>query len=340
MTLTDRSVTWTSSDESVAIVDATGLVTALGVGECLITATSNADPSFSASCAVSVVEFSYDLNAVIWDEEGSVWMSQFNTANLPNFDKIAAAPYAAPINAMAYGSDGQLYASDLDTSAGVSTLYTVNPETYELTTVGTSSVAYTDMADAPHLGNVLLATYFNYVLVVDATTGDYMGAFNYCSNDLVGITYCGSAFNPNYNAYMDFYYLLDSKGNLYFEAFMPYNGSYAYFNGQQNGLAAVTGITCDTSYFQSLYFDGNYTYASCYNSSKNAVTLYVIDTEGTGNVYTLGSFAKGVWPVAALIKLAPATVEAPAAAAVYSAAEVAGISSAEAIVPVDLTFGK
>ena len=340
MTLADRSVTWTTSDETVATVDENGVVTAVGAGECAITATAKADPSFSAQCVVTVISFEYDLNAVVWDEEGYVWMSHFNTADLPNYTKLTAESYDAPINALAYGSDGQLYASDLDTSAGVSTLYTVDPETYALTTVGTSSIAYTDLAYAPNLGNVMLATYFNYVVVVDAATGDYLGAFDYSTNDLVGITYCGSAFNTNYNAYMDFYYLLDNKGNLYFDAFMPHNGGYAYFNGVEYGLIIETGITCDYSYFQSLYFDGIYTYASCFNNAKNSVTLYAIDTEVSSSIYKLGSFADGVWPVGGLINLPVTELEAPAAAAAFAEAAIAGIASTEAITPVELPLGK
>ena len=337
MTLADRSVTWTTSDETVATVDENGVVTAVGAGECAITATAKADPSFSAQCVVTVIAFEYDLNAVVWDEEGYVWMSHFNTADLPNYTKLTAESYDAPINALSYGPDGKLYASDLDTNAGVSTLYTVDPATYALTTVGTSSIAYTDLAYAPNLGNVMLATYFNYVVVVDAATGDYMGAFDFQISDLVGITYCGSDFHPNYKAYMDFYYLLDSKGNLYLTAFMPYNGQYARFTPSNLGN---TGITCDYSYFQSLYFDGIYTYASCFNNAKNSVTLYAIDTEVSGSIYKLGSFADGVWPVGGLINLPVTELEAPAAAAAFAEAEIAGIASTEAITPVELPLGK
>ena len=51
---TDQTVTWTSSDETVAtVVD--GVVTPVGEGTCTVTATSNADNSVKAECAVSVV---------------------------------------------------------------------------------------------------------------------------------------------------------------------------------------------------------------------------------------------------------------------------------------------
>lgn len=49
----DRSVKWTSSDSKVAAVDASGKVSPVGVGEALITATTN-DQGLTASCKVTV----------------------------------------------------------------------------------------------------------------------------------------------------------------------------------------------------------------------------------------------------------------------------------------------
>ncbi len=51
---TDPTVTWTSDNESIAIVDANGLVTAIAIGNATITATSNSNPSVKATCYVTV----------------------------------------------------------------------------------------------------------------------------------------------------------------------------------------------------------------------------------------------------------------------------------------------
>ena len=50
---TNQNVTWSSSDEAVATVDATGVVTAEGPGEATITVTTE-DGSFTATCTVTV----------------------------------------------------------------------------------------------------------------------------------------------------------------------------------------------------------------------------------------------------------------------------------------------
>lgn len=57
---TDTSVTWSSSDNSIATVDANGLVTAVGGGSATITATTN-DGGFISNCIVNVNGCTDDL---------------------------------------------------------------------------------------------------------------------------------------------------------------------------------------------------------------------------------------------------------------------------------------
>jgi len=53
-TASDLTVSWTSSNTAIATVDDTGLVTAVATGTATITASSNDEPSVTASCAVTV----------------------------------------------------------------------------------------------------------------------------------------------------------------------------------------------------------------------------------------------------------------------------------------------
>ena len=63
--VTDRSVTWSSSNSSIVSVDETGLVTAINVGSAVVTATTS--NGLSAECLVNVVET--PVSEVIIDKE-------------------------------------------------------------------------------------------------------------------------------------------------------------------------------------------------------------------------------------------------------------------------------
>ncbi|MBD5241771.1 MAG: Ig domain-containing protein [Barnesiella sp.] len=59
---TDKSVKWSSSDETVASVDASGLVTAIKVGTATITATTS--NGLTASCTVTVKAKSAGIDGI------------------------------------------------------------------------------------------------------------------------------------------------------------------------------------------------------------------------------------------------------------------------------------
>lgn len=63
-TLTEKGVTWTSSNTSVATVDADGYVTGVALGNVDITAKSKADPTKSAVCKVTVINASKPITAI------------------------------------------------------------------------------------------------------------------------------------------------------------------------------------------------------------------------------------------------------------------------------------
>ncbi len=67
-----REVIWTSSDPEVATVDQNGLVTGVSTGSCTITVASKADPSLTATCAVSVASLSLTIDGVTSVTQGGI----------------------------------------------------------------------------------------------------------------------------------------------------------------------------------------------------------------------------------------------------------------------------
>jgi len=297
----NRSVVWTSSDEAVVTVDEYGKLTAVGLGEATITVTSAADETKSATCAVEVFEINTDLNAVVWDEEGEVWYSEFNTADLPNYTKLTETSWDAPIGALAMDQFGDVYAASLNDD-NTSTLYKVNNDTFALEEIGTDEIFYADLAMAPSLGdNYLMTVYGPYLTIVDASTGSYLGVFEYTS-ELVGVTYAGTMYMSNYSQYADVYYLLDADGNFYQQIIMPYGTGYARF--YDTTPVANLGMSTEFLVYQSMFydFDTDLLFISNFASeADNCVVLYAVDLN-TGSIYKVGQFADGVWPVAGLDK--------------------------------------
>ena len=81
-TAIDRTVTWSSADESIAIVDQKGVITGVSAGTTTIRATSNLDPSFYAECVVHVENLDVTLHGTTNDANGnSMFYSMDMSAN-------------------------------------------------------------------------------------------------------------------------------------------------------------------------------------------------------------------------------------------------------------------
>lgn len=80
----DTSVTWTSSDEAIATVDANGKVSAVAQGTAIITVTSNFDNTKKASCTVNVYDpYSTPLTLeLIEDGDFTLTIKKYETPNV------------------------------------------------------------------------------------------------------------------------------------------------------------------------------------------------------------------------------------------------------------------
>ena len=308
-TVSDQRVTWKSSDERIAVVDENGVVTGIGVGTAVITATSVLDSSVSASCTVTVEALDTDLQGIVWNDAGEVWWSEFNTDTLPAYQKQSQAsePFVSAVRL----PEGGMYAATLDRNSS-SRLFRVEEDSWSAVEIGGTDVAYFDLAWAPNLteSGLLLAVYGPYVLVVDPATGGYVGAFKWSEDaDLVGITYCETVMNNTYYELVDYFYLIDADGRVYKEGFMDIGGVYYYYDGPVRGYKTTFGHSVESAGYHSAYYDptGNYLYWSAYSEINDRSELLACNMTN-GRVYVAGTFEEGTWPVGGL--MAPAAASA------------------------------
>ena len=329
-------VKWKSEDPRVATVDENGVVTGVSEGRTTIHAFSALDDRVSGEARITVANLpDYDLNAMLWDEEGYVHLIEFNTRTLAssgNYD-ILAENVGLPIIDMTWDLYGEtIYMSDMDVSGEypTSTLYALNPETFTLSSVG-SDPDYAFVGMAPSVAFAagegyqydLLTVYGTAILCIDSTIGQSFGGFDLsryfdiAGDDFVGIGYIGSNPLTNYGLYCDYYVLIDNQSNLYMFNLIYSDGTYYeesyYFDLVQIGsFRAPIG---DMWYFNSLYVnDDGMIFWSRYDGG-DYVDIYMngitdinyddypfIGVSLGSNIY-VGSFDEDVWPVAGLIEL-------------------------------------
>ena len=182
----DRVLTWTSSDETIATVDENGVVTGMGNGTAIITASCN---GFEASCEVVVVEIAGNLNAYkYYDGNGNYgsWLNidlatvtestatsspvdfiaaDYNghTGIIYGYDEVGQGYWFNPATGeygtlgigdstriptdMAYDyTTGTMYVLDYNENNWTSTLYTLNMTTGKLTEVASTNDLYVTLA--------------------------------------------------------------------------------------------------------------------------------------------------------------------------------------------------
>ncbi len=136
----NKDVVWSSSDETVATVDPSGVVTAVSDGSCTITVASAGDETKADSCSVTVASLTLNLGGIVSRTEGginSVWGSKLYSYNMlagqsslelgefitagPEFQGFglnigAAIEARGSIWASEFGNAGMIYEIDKDTA--------------------------------------------------------------------------------------------------------------------------------------------------------------------------------------------------------------------------------
>ncbi len=109
------SVTWTTSDSSIATVDQNGLVTGISAGTVEITVTSNENPAISNTCVMNVVEIVGNQSVAYTVSTQQDALISFNPA-LPaqTAEVIGSFSGGGVLGGMAYGEDCLYYVLDIN----------------------------------------------------------------------------------------------------------------------------------------------------------------------------------------------------------------------------------
>ena len=319
-TLSDKDVTWTSADESVATVK-DGLVTAVDEGETVITVASVVNPEIAAEVTVTVtLPPSVEIRGIIWDEDGKGQASVFNSNATSEWEALAVVGqlrWGAHVGETVYGStDDTMYAFDADTYevtqlGGIVSMW-IPSDADELPqdfrdafaemgyNVGSvigpnNNGTYLTMFD-PEAGSLI---YFNLGDTIFGT--DPMATFSYVGR---GVYDDGESTDDNAAVF----YGLTESGELY--AFtMNHSGSIMWNDMGNTGLD-LTGVADATnSVWASTVYDeeSEFLFLAMYNGADEFARLYAIDTNDLSRVGETGNFNADVWPVTGLYQYEPAT---------------------------------
>jgi len=314
--LADSGLTWTSSNERVVTVDSSGLLTAVGVGDAVITATTNSAPNLSAACQVTVSEVqSIDLKALAYNAEGIPQWIDFELTDPAGYTiqqggDDAGREFIAGTNLgdMLYLHDG-------------TNMYRVDANTFEVTDCGYVDITWqwSDAAPAPRNseGN------FNKIVgiingglvfgVMDINTGmgydlPHMSTFK--KDPMAVIAYKGeTTFTDEYGTYPAYeYYVLTESGELWVMTTFAFQdadmGSAMYDDAIEHiGSTGIrlTGISDVTSgCYGSMFYDEESDQLIVSASLGSGNQMYVFDPDVCAPVKIDSFFGEGVWPVTAL----------------------------------------
>ena len=310
-TLTDKSVTWSSSDEAVAKVQ-DGVITATGAGTATITATTNAEPHLSDSCTVkvdAVPEISF--SALVYGADNNPVWAQFSSSN-----PAAYTPMEKGGNYVAGGFlDETIYVHDN------TTMYAVDADTFAATSFGgiSETWAWSDAAPAPlteegYFGRLVGlcdgGTQVEFINPSAGTLTSWNQAGRFSEDPMAVLAYAESG-TYDYDAYFEYYpncpavflYMMTERGELYrFIIFTADKGMNYNLLWQYVGSTGIdlTNVSQNDGSFGSLLYDqeSGYLLLSAYTGGDTA-SLYAIDPNRL-LVAKLGDFGPNVWPAVSL----------------------------------------
>ncbi len=310
--VSDRSVTWTSSDENVVSVDANGVVTAHNPGQAVITATSALDKTMSATCAITVPVERITLSGLLQDEAGTPLFYEWDMENARAWEETGSVDTS--MTSATYDKlNKKLYV--MDDINGVWNMNLVNPETGEVeeTYTNTTGVPLWDMEystvystqEAPLLHGI----YYYYFLPAKNPAELDTSAFGLSSYlaGYTGASYLTAITSAGYYAYeeedgtvidTELVIMLDNAGFLwYFWIYPTAEGYSAMLNYVETTLDCSFPGNGENMYTSMVVGQDGHLYVSAYTGDTNEVYRLAFNEEtGVYEAVRLGDFGQDVWP--------------------------------------------
>ena len=309
-TATDRTVTWTSDDETVATVDKYGVVTGLKEGTTTIRATSNLDPDFYGECTVNVEILEVTLHGTLSDENGNSMFYDWDMSQ-ENGWTAGAALNKTMTSATFSGAENAFYM--MDNIANKWEMHKVAADgTVLASAANTNSIALWDMTYNPYFSQVhseerISGIYYYYLLSPKNPMSMNAVGFNLgdLADYLVGITSLG--YEVQYDEYGTAYdtehlVLLDNDGYIW--DFWIYDvpetgGMNALYNISKSNLKCEFpgDDTMDNLYTSLMAGEDGNLYLSTFTGSTNEIWHLSYDADISQYVAVkLGDTGANVWP--------------------------------------------
>ena len=310
-TAKDRTVTWTSDNEAVATVDEKGVVTAVSSGSAVITATSNMDDSFSASCEITVNALEITINGTLQDVSGNPMLYSWNMAETDTW--VGGTALDTSMTSATYNTAADKYYI-MDANSGAWNMHVVDPVSGESETVGTNAIAlplwdmvyseYYSTEEAPKISGI----YYYYLLPVKdpmALDTAAFGLSSYLAN-YSGASYLTAIASAGYEQITssgktydsERILMLDNAGFIWsFWVYPSTNGYGASLNYYPSDLnLAFPGYEDDMYCSMVVGEDGNL-YLSAFDGNTNELYRLAYDAASDSYVSTyIGNVGDEVWP--------------------------------------------
>ena len=325
-------VTWKSSDETVATVNARGIVTGVNKGTATITAASIKDPTATASCVVTVQTVDTTLVGALMDTNGDAQFYTWDMEHDTTWKKLVAFESLKTVssttfdyrNGVVYVEDGEgfdLHVLDLDTGK---TLADYNGFEGD---IPMWDMEYS-MVFSTEANPLLASAYYTYFLPPKSPTNMDLSAFNFQiyllfvadASYFTSITSVGSVMvdadeDDVEETLAEMFLLTDDVGNIWaIEAFPevdPDTGEEswsAFLKIMKSNLADIgyaANPTDEGDMYDSLYATVENEelvlyLANCTGDASHVYRILLNEDTGKWEAADIGNFGDGVWPATLL----------------------------------------